>query len=229
MDKLINSICEHFKFTNPTRQKGFNSLIGIIVTVLFWTLCADLLRFIQKKSATIEPMDDPALHSIFFVIQNIYQFIFLAITIYCIWYALKYLATFFIELLLLCTLPSFKDPTHSIQALMTSMVTDELRLHNEIVKFLTKNKTAKDYAVLHIWLHENGLICTNEQKAFLEALSTDKGTIDIISTTSLCDAETTVQTWINKSKNGGELSPDAFPILKKYHDLDKLLGVYRIA
>ena len=217
MDKLVKSICDYFPFRNTTKQKMFYGLIGFLVVLIFWVMSTNLLNYVKSKPVHIAAMD------------GVYQIVFFIISLYCLWYGVKYFATLILEIIILNSLPKFNDPGHSIQALMTSLVNDELRLHNEIMKYLSKNKTAKDFAVLHIWLYGNGLICTNEQKAFLEALSTDKGTIDVISHASLCDAETTVQSWISKSKNGGELGPEAFPFLKKYHDLDKIMGVYRIA
>jgi len=226
MDKLVNAICEHLNIKKTTQNILIKCFVGLAVTVFFWAMSCNILLFLEKRVSLNQPIDESLLaHN--YIIQNIYQLLYFAISVYCLWYGIKYFGTFLIEIISQRSIPKFKDPTHSIQALMTPLVNDELRLHDAIIKYISKNKSAKDLAVLHIWLYENNLICTSEQKSFLEALKTDFKSKDVLSNASLCDAEAIVQAWLTKSRSNGELSIEAFPYLKKYKDLDGILGIYK--
>ncbi|MCQ2167175.1 MAG: hypothetical protein MJY69_00700 [Bacteroidales bacterium] len=226
MDKIISEICSHITFRKTRLKSTVYNLIGFLVVNILFVCAIYFFDNLRKYPQVIGAETNIDFFKRFYTIDKIIGLIICLISLYLLIFALKYGLSLLIESIKILRLPKFNDLNNSIQVLMTPLVDDDFGLHYEILKYLHKNKTAKDFALVHLWLFENSCIYTKEQKAFLDALSTDVKIISVPAPSTFNSAEIEVSAWLKKEEDN--LSPEAYFYVKHYKELDKILGIYKI-
>lgn len=227
MDKLISEICSHMDIENSrTKAILFNSIGFLVVGILFISLFF-VFGHLQQYPKIIGAETHISFFKLYYAIDKFIGLLICLLSFYLIIKAIKYVFSLIIECIKFFRIPKYNDLDHSIQSLMTPLVDDDgFGLHYEILRYLYKNKTARDFAIVHLWLYNNSFIYTKEQKAFLDALSADDKIISVPALSSLNEAESEVSFWLKKEESS--LSIEEYNYVKRYKVFDIIFGKFKI-
>ena len=166
MKKLVNEIVTILNPNGKVDKILYRGAVGLMAcTILFFVFVKGIFFILDvTKAVSSESQEGVAIACIV---------MFVVVLLFYCYYVILYTAMLVITLLKYGFIPSYKNVEQSVESIMTSKVEDTRRLHKAIIKYLKEYSAPKYFAALYIWLDENHLLRTNDQKRFLDVLKTD--------------------------------------------------------
>lgn len=166
MEKLVNEIVALLNPNGKIDKILYRGAVGFIAsTILFLVFVKGIYVILNvTKAASSESQEGVAIAC---------TVMFVVVLLFFCYYVILYTAMLVITLLKYGFRPSYKNVEQSVESIMTSEVEDTRRLHKAIIKYLKEYSDPIYFAALYIWLDENHLLRTIDQKRFLDVLKTD--------------------------------------------------------
>lgn len=177
MKDLVDSIVNALELRSRIDRTSVKGVIGVVLAYMFWACCYRGVRILLQlvESASIEAQE---------FVLNVSLALVFAVSLWLLYYVLYYCVPTIIIIKYVFS-PSFKNKEKSIESLLNKHNIEDIgRLHKAILHYLKESSSAKDVAVLYIWLKDKALLHEVEQTKFLNALAVDfppkqtKGTND---------------------------------------------------